>query len=176
MKIAIATILMAAAAFPAGATPLVLQIGRIGEVQAEETSGPKPPLPGNMAGMSEVDSPRYMRLGPDITGTYCKQFGLEFRAANLPPGVTAPVMVQLQHPQWTGPNGQTSTTELNPGMVSGDHWSYAGYTLEEDWSLVPGTWTFTITQGPRILATTSFNVSVEPGQHMPATGCSTPTS
>jgi hypothetical protein len=163
-------------AAPAHADQLVLQIGRVGEVMAQEEGPPQPPLPGNMAGMNSVSDPRYVHLGTDISGAFCKQFGIEFRAANLAPGATALVQVRLDHPLWTSANGQTSTTELNLGAVTGDHWSYAGYSLEEDWSLVPGTWTFTISQGPRVLATVSFNLSVEPGQRMPADGCGAPTS
>ncbi len=164
------------AAGPALADQLALQVGRIGEVTAMEAGPKEPPLPGNLAGSASVFDPKFLKLGPDIDGTFCRQFGMEFKAANLRPGDVAPVMVQLEHPLWTLPNGQSGTTEINMSSASADRWSYTGYTLEEPWSLVPGTWTFTVTQGPRILARASFNVTVEPDQHLPLAGCDAPTS
>ena len=161
---------------PAWADPLVLQVGRLGEVVAPEAGPPEPPRPGNVVGSTPVLTPRFTHLGPEVDGVYCKQFGLEFRAANLPPGNVATVTVQLQHPLWTLPDGRTSTSETNVSGVVADHWTYTGYTLEEPWALVPGTWTFTISQGPRVLAVASFNVAVESGQQAPTDGCSTPTS
>ena len=160
----------------ASADQLVVQIGRVGEVVAPETGPSEPPRAGNVAGTTPVSDPKFLHLGPDVDGTPCRQFGMEFRATNLPPGAETQVMVQLSHPLWTRPDGQTGTTETNISTVTSDRWTYVGYTLEEDWSMVRGEWTFTISQGPRVLATTSFNVSVEPGQTVPKDGCSAPTS
>ena len=174
-RAAIVTLLLAAP-LPALAQPLSVRIGRVGEVVAAEAGPSEPPRPGNVAGTTPVLDPKFLQLGTAIEGTPCRQFGLEFRAVNLPPGVTVPVMIQLTHPLWTRPDGQSGTTETNVSSVSADRWTYIGYTLEEEWSLVPGPWTFTISQGPRVLATTTFNVAVEPGQHIPREGCSAPTS
>ncbi len=160
----------------AHADPLKIVIGRIGEVLAPEAGPPEPPPPGNLAGTSPVHDPRFLQLGADVDGAPCRQFGLEFRAVNLPPGTTAPVTVQLTHPLWTLPDGRTGTTETNVSTVSPDRWTYVGYTLEEPWSLVSGTWTFTISQGPRILGSASFQVSAEPDAKIPVEGCSAPTS
>lgn len=163
-------------AAPALADQLVLRVGRAGEVVAPEAGPAEPPRPGNVAGTTPVLDPKFLRLGPDVDGTPCRQFGLEFRAANLPPGVTVPVVVRLDHPLWTRPDGVTGTSEINVSSVSSDRWTYVGYTLEEQWSLVPGEWTFTISQGPRILAVSKFTVSVEPGQTVPPEGCGAITS
>ena len=160
----------------AHADQLIVRIGRAGEVATVEAGPSQPPLPGNVAGSTPVHDPKFLQLGTEIDGTPCRQFGLEFRAVNLPPGVSVPVTVQLSHPLWTRPDGQSGTVETNVSDVTGNRWTYVGYTLEESWSMVPGTWTFTISQGPRVLATTSFNVSVEPGQTVPVEGCSAPTS
>ena len=65
------------------AEPLSLQIGRVGEVTAEEVGPPQPPRPGNVAGIDSVQNPRFTHLGTSIQGMFCKQFGLEFKAANL---------------------------------------------------------------------------------------------
>ena len=169
---------LAPAAAPAAAfaDPLVVRIGRVGEVVAADAGPSEPPRPGNVAGTTPVMDPKFLQLGTEVDGTPCRQFGLEFRAVNLPPGVTSQVLVQLSHPVWTRPDGQTGTTETNLSSVSSDRWTYVGYTLEEEWSMVPGNWTFTISQGPRVLATTEFHVTIEPGQTIPADGCAVPTS
>ena len=175
-RMALAAFLLTCAPVSAFADQLIVRIGRVGEVMAPEAGPSEPPRPGNVAGTTPVLDPKFLQLGTDVDGTPCRQFGLEFRAMNLPPGVSVPVMVQLSHPLWTRPDGQSGTTETNISTVTADRWTYVGYTLEEAWSLVPGTWTFTISQGPRVLATTSFNVSVEPGQSVPVDGCYAPTS
>ena len=167
IRIMIATALAVIPAVQALADPLSLSLGRLGQVVAQEAGPPEPPRPGNVVGSTPVLQPRFTHLGPDITGVYCEQFGLEFRAANLAPGVVQPVTVTLQHPLWTLPDGRTSTAETNTSFVSPDRWTYTGYTLEESWSLVPGTWTFVISQGPRVLASASFNVTVDAGQQPP---------
>ena len=176
IRAVIAAAVLAGAPGAAFADQLVVRIGRIGEVMAAEAGPSEPPRPGNVAGTTPVQDPRFLQLGTEIEGTPCRQFGLEFRAVNLPPGVSVPVVVQLSHPLWTRPDGKSGTMETNISDVTADRWTYVGYTLEEQWSMVPGTWTFTISQGPRVLATANFNVSVEPGQTVPAEGCSAPTS
>lgn len=159
----------------AHADPLALVIGRVGEVTAEEVGPAQPPRPGNIAGIDSVRDPRFTHLGTSVQGAFCKQFGLEFKAANLAPGETALVQVTLDHPLWTRPDGVSGTREVNFNNVSADRWSYTGYTLEEDWSLVPGPWTFTISQGPRVLATVTFDVTVaQTGQHMTQENCDAP--
>ncbi|WP_158745818.1 DUF3859 domain-containing protein [Acidisphaera sp. L21] len=177
IRTALAALSLVASASTASAQQLVLRLGRMGQVVAQEAGPPEPPRGENVVGSTPVFDPKFVTLGPDIVAKYCKQFGLEFEAANLPSGTAAPVTVSLQHPLWTLPDGRTSTVETNSSGVSPDHWSYTGYTLEEPWSLVPGTWTFTITQGPRILATASFNLTVDPGQDAPPKdGCTALTS
>ncbi len=175
-RLVLAAALLLASTGLAAAEPLRLEVGRVGEVLAPEAGPPEPPRPGNVVGSTPVSTPRFVHLGTDVVGVYCKQFGLEFRALNLPPDGEAPVTIRLDHPLWRLPDGRTSTAETNLGGVVSDHWAYTGYTLEEPWALVPGAWTFTISQGPRVLAVTSFNVSVEMGQAEPQDGCTTPTS
>ena len=147
---------------------LPIVIGRSGEVSAAEAGPTVPPRPGNVVGSTPVHDPRFVTQGPDIEGAFCKQFGFEFRTTDLPGPLALPVDVRLDHPQWQLPDGQTSTQETNDSSVSSDRWSYTGYTLEEPFSLVAGPWTFTILSGDIVLAVVTFNVTVEPGQHMPS--------
>ena len=161
---------------PAAAEPLAIQIGRLGEVQAQEAGPPEPPRPGNVVGSTPVLPPRFLHLGSEVAGVFCKQFGLEFRAVNLSPGTAATVTVTLQHPLWTLPDGRTSTVETNVSGVSSDRWTYTGYTLEEPWAMVSGRWIFTISQGVRVLAVAGFDVTAQDGQREPEGGCTALTS
>ncbi len=176
MKAAATTLVLLLAAGPCAARPFAVTIGRMGEVSAQDAGPTVPPRPGNVVGSTPVHDPRFMTQGPDVEGAFCKQFGFEFRAADLPAPLAVPVEVRLDHPVWTLPDGRTSTRESNENAISADRWSYSGYTLEEPWSLVPGAWTFTVVSGETVLASVTFNVTVEPGQQMPAAGCDVPTS
>ncbi len=176
IRIILAMGLVVSPAVSAKADSLRLTIGRLGQVVAQEAGPSEPPRPGNVVGSTPVLEPHFTHLGSDIEGVYCEQFGLEFRAANLPPGIVQPVTVTLQHPLWTLPDGRTSTVETNVSFVSPDRWTYTGYTLEESWSLVPGTWTFVVSQGAQVLATASFNMTVDAGQTLPTDGCTARTS
>ena len=109
-------------------------------------------------------------MGSDVDAKFCLLFGFQFRAPNLPPSMAFPVTVQLDHPLWTRPDGRTGTREVYPNVLTSD-WSYAGYELDESWTLVPGTWRFTIFVGHAVLATQTFELSVEPGQTLGADGC-----
>lgn len=174
MKFTVAAILVLGSSV-AHADPLAVQIGRVGEVSAETVGLPRPPRPGNVAASTPWRNVHFTHLGTDIAGAFCKQFAVEFRAANLAQGETALVQVTLDHPLWTRPDGVSGTREMDYATLSGDQWNDTGYSLTEDWSLTPGPWTFTISQGARVLASVTFQVTVDhAGQHMTAGMCNPP--
>jgi hypothetical protein len=158
---------MARAAPPA---PLQLEVAGAGEVVAQDVGEAKL-LPGNLAGVTGVTSPKLIHPGHRIDGAYCRQFGFSFHATNLAPGVSAPVTVQVTHPLWRLPDGRSGTVEMWTSVLEGNRWSYVGYSFTEAWSLVPGTWTFTVSQDGRVLTEQSFQLDVAPGQTMPLQGC-----
>jgi hypothetical protein len=162
-----------AAAKPVQAAPVQVEVAGAGEVMAHDVGEAKV-LPGNLAGVAGVTSPVLIRPGHRITGEYCRQFGFSFRAINLPAGQVVPIEVQVVHPLWTLPDGRTGTQENWTSVLDGNHWGYVGYAFTESWSLQPGTWTFTLSQGGRMLTQQSFELEVEPGQTLPPDGC-TPT-
>ncbi len=175
MKSTAAIAILVLSCSAAHADPLEVQIGRVGEVTAEAVGAPRPPRPGNVANWAPWRNVHFIHLGTHIEGVFCKQFAVEFRAANLAPGDTAIVQVTLDHPLWTRPDGVSGTREVGHATLSGGDWNDAGYSLEEDWSLVPGPWTYTISQGARVLASVTFEVTVEhAGQHMAEGKCDPP--
>jgi hypothetical protein len=158
------------AAQPALADTPQIEIANVGETYTQEVGAPKL-MPGNLAEVTAVTSPILMHAGTRITGKFCHQFGFSLRATNLPPNKIAVFDVHVKHPLWTLPDGRSGTDEAWTTSIEGGRWGYIGYSLTEPWSLQPGTWTFTLTQGLRVLATQSFELEVAPGQIMPADGC-----
>ncbi len=158
------------AARPVRADPLQIEIANAGETFTREVGAPKL-MPGNLAEVTAVTSPVLMHAGTQIEGKYCHQFGFSLRATNLPPNQTAIFDVHVRHPRWTLPDGRSGTDETWTTSIEGNRWGYIGYSLTEEWSLQPGTWIFTLSQGLRVLATQSFELNVAPGQTMPSDGC-----
>jgi Domain of unknown function (DUF3859) len=168
VAIALAGFLLAAR--PVLADPLQIEIANAGETYTQEVGAPKL-MPGNLAEVTAVTSPILMHAGTHITGKYCHQFGFSLRAINLPANQVVVFDVHVTHPLWKLPDGRSGTDEAWTTSIQGSRWGYIGYSLTEPWSLEPGTWTFTLSQGLRILATQSFELEVAPGQTMPADGC-----
>ena len=155
---------------PHGQAPLELDVAGAGEVVAEGV-GEATLWPGNLAGVTGVTTPKVIHPGHQIEGGYCRQFGFSFRARNLTGDQTAPIMIQVTHPTWTLPDGRTGTTETWTSVLQGRSWGYVGYAFTEAWSLVPGVWSFTVSQDGRVLTRQDFELQVAPGQTMPPDGC-----
>jgi hypothetical protein len=152
------------------AAPLQLEVAGAGEVVAQDI-GEATLLPGNLASVTGVGTPKLIRPGHRIEGIYCHQFGFSFRATNLPADQIVPVTVQVTHPRWTLPDGRSGTQETWTSALKGREWGYVGYAFTEAWSLVPGTWSYTVSQGERVLTQQNFQLDVAPGQTMPSQGC-----
>jgi hypothetical protein len=152
------------------AATLQLEVSGAGEVIAQDM-GKSAMLPGNLAPVDNVGTPKLIHPGHRIDGAYCHQFGFSFRALNLPGDQTADITVQLTHPLWRLPDGRSGTEEVWTSTLRGNIWGYVGYSFTEAWSLVPGQWRYTITQGGHVLTEQEFQVEVEPGQTWPDQGC-----
>jgi hypothetical protein len=176
MRAAALGLLALAAVAPAKAQVLAVEIGQAGQIEPADPDPPAdPPMGSNLVGSSPQRPKRYIHLGPEINAKFCTLFGFEFRAPNLPAPLEVPVTVQLDHPLWTRPDGRTGTRERYPNILR-NRWAYTGYDLEETWTLVPGTWRFSVMLGDTVLASQSFELTVEPGQVFPAGGCGAPLS
>jgi hypothetical protein len=154
----------------ARAATVQLEVAGAGEVVAQDI-GEATLLPGNLAAVTGVASPKLIHAGHRIEGAYCHQFGFSFHALNLAPDETIPVTVQVTHPRWTLPDGRSGTQETWTSALEGNHWGYVGYSFTEAWSLVPGTWSFTMSQGTHVLTQQNFQLDVAPGQILPLDGC-----
>jgi hypothetical protein len=100
-------------------------------------------------------------------------FGFRYRVDGPVPGDTAQVTLVVQFPTAVRPipsvgplTEHERDTTLAVGAVS-----YTGYSFDQAWEFVPGTWTLAVRQGGRTLAEKSFTV-VDSGEPPAASGSS----
>jgi len=87
-------------------------------------------------------------------------FGFRYRVDGPVPGDTAQLTLVVQFPTPVRPRPTLGPltehergTTLTVGAVS-----YTGYSFDQTWEFVPGTWTLAVRQGGRTLAEKSFTV------------------
>jgi hypothetical protein len=123
--------------------------------------------------ISEVrfnDMPLLVQQTDRIEARACTRFGLQYRADNLPPGEAAPITVRVEHPRVARPDGRSSTIDTYE-VPSGGGVRYTGFDFDEPWTLVPGTWTFSLIHGGEVLAEQRFAIIIAPGTTIPPEGC-----
>lgn len=98
-------------------------------------------------------------------------FGFRYRVDGPVPGDTVPLTLAVRFPESVRPNPSVQPltehergTTLTVGAVS-----YTGYSFDQGWEFVPGTWTLAVRQGGRTLAEKSFTV-VDTGAPPASTG------
>lgn len=119
------------------------------------------PAPGSPAGTEKIVT--HMRLAtqtrtvPAAKGT---SFGYRFVVAGSPAGVIAPLHMVTTFPaSMTNPATHQSSTRSESDIgVSIGAIGYAGYSMDDDWEVLPGVWTFQIWSQGRKLAEQSFTV------------------
>ena len=67
------------------------------------------------------------------------------------------------------PDGGLREVSTYPQQV-GREPGFAGYSFDELWEMVPGTWTFAVLSGDTVLAERHFEVVVPPGANAPPPG------
>ena len=119
---------------------------------------------------------RLLRRTDRIEAAPCRRFGAWFQVQ--PPGRAGllPVTQRLTHPMMTRPDGATGTVEADDTLLDGSP-ILSGFSFTYDWEMVPGTWTFALLSGGKVLAEKSFEVVAPPGGTAPlAGGCDAPVS
>lgn len=111
-----------------------------------------------------------------IEAAPCRRFGAWFQLQ--PPGRAGllPITQRLTHPMMTRPDGVSGTVEADDVLLD-DSPILSGFSFTYDWEMVPGTWTFAVLSGGKVLAEKSFEVVAPPGGTAPpAGGCDAPVS
>ena len=149
---------------PVQAAPApTLRITGSGEYVVSRELGPRElPAPKPDADTVKlVEDPHIVRQTRQIEARLCRSFGFLFTVDNMPTGGLE-VTVTSVHPAILHPSGRVSTgvtydMTINPGPPG-----LVGFSFDEPWELVPGTWTFTVRDGDRLLAEQSYEVTASP--------------
>jgi hypothetical protein len=111
---------------------------------------------------SAVDSFNNIEATTDIPGRLGLEFGFQYVIAGEPAGAEVPVDITYGFP----PPGLVDPADPKPMLESRitrqkkiGETIYLGYGFENDWEIVPGTWSFAVSYQGRELARQSFTVS-----------------
>ena len=119
---------------------------------------------------------RLLRRTDRIEAAPCRRFGAWFQLQPPDRGGLLPITQRLTHPMMIRPDGVAGTVEADDGLLDGSP-ILSGFSFTYDWEMVPGTWTFALLSGGKVLAEKSFEVVAPPGGIVPsAGGCDAPTS
>ena len=140
------------------------------------------PLNGLRIGSSGVtervssEGARLLRHTDRIEAAPCRRFGVWFQLQPPGDGGLLPITQRLTHPRMIRPDGISGTVEADDGLLDGDP-VLSGFSFTYDWEMVPGTWTFALLSGGKVLAEKSFEVVAPPGGIASAAGgCDAPIS
>jgi hypothetical protein len=102
----------------------------------------------------------------------CRRFGISFEAHSVNPDEPDRLTIRVTHPLMVRPDGASGEVETwqSPTDLLG---SFAGFSFNYAWEMVPGTWTFSLLFGARLLAEQKFELIESSGTPtMPLGGCS----
>ena len=138
----------------------MLHITGAGEYVSQRELGPRdtPGAGADADTIKLVENPRMVRQTRQVEAQMCRSFGFLFTVDNMPAG-GLDLAVTSVHPPILHPGGRISTgmtydltlTAGPPGLV--------GFSFDEPWELVAGTWSFTVRLGDRVLTEQSFEVT-----------------
>lgn len=180
----LATVAASVCIAAAGAGPALAQDApKVAVVEfGEYTVRHEVPLSGQRIGSTGVtervssEGVRLLRHTDRIEAAPCRRFGAWFQSQ--PPGEAGllPITQRLTHPPMTRPDGVSGTVEADDGLLDGEP-VLSGFSFTYDWEMVPGTWTFALLSGGKVLAEKSFEVVAPPGGIASAAGgCDAPIS
>lgn len=118
----------------------------------------------NLAGgsMNVVAKRRHVRETTTIFARVCTSFGFEYVLVGAPNDAAVPIRMVTRFPGQGVHNPETGVTTyehetLVRRTIGQIH--FRSYTLENDWEVVPGVWTFELWHGDRKLVDRSFTLS-----------------
>jgi len=109
-----------------------------------------------------LDDIRLVEQTESVVATKGVRFGIRYRIEGRQDVDPVVVTIKLRHPAITDPTTKTSSTvELWQQRPKVDGLTYAGFTMDSEWEMVPGKWTFEIWGGDAKLAEQTFSVRKE---------------
>lgn len=141
------------------------QVDRIDIIEAgiyqanvERVEEVKGTINGRLDILSDINIIEITTTIPACVGTL---FGIKFNVVGAPKYATVPLTMVLRLPPQGLRDPKAGETYFRSEYVSGGIISdnrYVGYSFDQDWEAVPGTWTFEIWYQDRKLAEQSFTV------------------
>jgi hypothetical protein len=110
---------------------------------------------------STLESVRHAATTTTIPAQLGVRFGLRYRVGGSTNGATVDVseITLFPPPGLKSPkSAQPLQKDIDPHKRKVGETTYCGYSLDNAWEMVPGTWTFQIWSGNRMLAEKSFTV------------------
>lgn len=121
-----------------------------------------PPSGDGLEPAREMKNIRYLERTDRIEARLCRNFGLTLRLSDaIPRTLPRWVSVRVAHPQFTRPDGKTSSEDRFPSAVV-DGVTHVGFTFEQEWEMQPGNWQFVILVGGQEIARKDFTVTIPP--------------
>src|SRR5262249_51239167 len=120
------------------------------------------PAAGSVTGaVQQLGELKPLAEPPATTARVGIGFGLRFRSFRARDGERAIVrsLRNIRDPAIANPTNNTPTRNsvaVSPTTTGRSHWR--GYSFDESWEVVPGTWTLEIWQGDRKLLEKSFDI------------------
>ena len=176
-RFACSSVLVAALILPSAARAQAGPSARIlsyGEVSATREAGARDPATVEGTGAVKVwEDAVVARQTGRIEARLCGRFGVTFVVDGVGPPGTLDVTIQSRHPMLVNPDGRGDAGVRYSKTVASGQPGVFGFTFDHPWEMVPGTWTFSVLLGNRVLAEQSFEVTapVDAGRP-PANGCS----
>ena len=145
-----------------------------GEVSATRETGVRDPKTVEGVGAVKVwEDAAVVRQTSRIEARLCGRFGVTFVVDGIGPRGTLDVTVQSRHPPLVGPDGRADPGVRYLKTVAAGQPGVFGFTFDQPWEMVPGTWTFSVEHGGKVLAEQSFEVVAPADGGRPApSGCS----
>ena len=151
-----AALLMHAAAAADGPRARVTEYGEY-TVRSETPRTDVDPTSTGVTERVASEGARLLRRTTQVEARLCVRFGAWFQAVGAGPDDMLPIVSRLTHPVLVRPDGQSGTEETDEGVLTGTP-SLSGFRFDHPWEAVPGTWTFAVLSGGKVLAEQTFQV------------------
>jgi hypothetical protein len=122
--------------------------------------------PGSLTGAWHADSKvALIESTTNVPARIGTSFGFRVKFHGITPNEVVPCAAKCLHPKLTDPSsGRSSEVDQWDTSGSAGQDGYIGYTLDNDWELVPGRWTLQVFQDSQLVLEKTFNVEATPKQ------------
>lgn len=157
LSLFVLAVLLAAAPATRAASVTGVEITKYGLVKVEVLR--REPSPGTTTGQLRITKTTLARTTDRVPARKGVSFGYYYRVLGSPAGARVTLTFKTLTPGLRRPGERDVRREsiyMRPKAIGLEYG--ASYTLEEDWEVVPGRWTFQVLYEGRLLAEKSFTL------------------